>query len=169
MIMRWLAGRPRENAQRELANAGFRYALALTHDRTRAEDLVQQAWLRLLEAYGQVNDRPRLFLTIKNLVRDDHRRDRLHAEAAIELADPVPTEITTAGEPPVGDDLDRLLARLTPREREVLYLNAVEGYTAAEIAAHMGAARGSVLSLAARAKAKLRRHVGEEACDARPE
>jgi len=159
--MRWISAGRDQRRRRALAQAGFSYALALTHERERAEDSLQRAWLKLMEAYGEVADRPILFRTIKNLVRDDARGHRSQ-DQAVEDTDTVPTALTMAGEEPVGGDLDRLLARLGSTEREVLYLNAVEGYTADEIATMMDRPRGSVLSIAARAKAKLRRQVADE-------
>ena len=54
------------------------------------------------------------------------------------------------------DEMDAALERLRPEEREALYLAAVEGYTASEIAKLTDRPRGSVLSLLHRAKARLR-------------
>ena len=35
--------------ERDLLDAGFRYALSLVHSEADAEDLVQEAWLRLYQ------------------------------------------------------------------------------------------------------------------------
>jgi DNA-directed RNA polymerase specialized sigma24 family protein len=52
--------------------------------------------------------------------------------------------------------LERALGRLRLEERETLFLHAVVGHTAAELAALTGRPRGSVLSSLHRAKRKLR-------------
>ena len=54
------------------------------------------------------------------------------------------------------EEMDAALGRLRIEEREALYLAAVEGYTASEIAELTDRPRGSVLSLLHRAKARLR-------------
>lgn len=38
----------------DLVQRGFRFALSLTHDRTRADDLLREAWLAVLRAGGYV-------------------------------------------------------------------------------------------------------------------
>ena len=55
-------------------------------------------------------------------------------------------------------DLETILRRLSPHERELLYLNCVEDFTAAEIGSLTGQPRGTVLSQLARAKQKLTRN-----------
>jgi len=53
-------------------------------------------------------------------------------------------------------DMGVVLAHLRPEEREALYLNTVEGYTAVEIGAMTGEPRGTVLSRLHRARERLR-------------
>lgn len=53
--------------------------------------------------------------------------------------------------------LGGLLSHLRPEDRELLYLSAVEGHTAAELAEATGRPRGTILSQLFRAKKKLRR------------
>ena len=53
-------------------------------------------------------------------------------------------------------ELEGALTRLRAPEREALFLNVVEGYTAREIAALTNQPRGTVLSLIHRAKQQLR-------------
>ena len=52
--------------------------------------------------------------------------------------------------------MDILLAHLRPDEREALYLNIVEGYTAKEIGRMTRESRGTILSRIHRAREKLR-------------
>jgi RNA polymerase sigma-70 factor (ECF subfamily) len=55
--------------------------------------------------------------------------------------------------------LERALSRLRPGDRELLYLNAVEGYSTREIGNLIGKPRGTVLSSLHRAKQKLREQI----------
>lgn len=43
-----------EDQTKEAIQAGYRYALALTHHHFEAEDLVQEAWMRTLSRYGKL-------------------------------------------------------------------------------------------------------------------
>ena len=146
----------REAAQfRELAQSGFRYALSLAHHHHDAEDLVQQAWLKLKRNGSGPIVRGPLFKTIRNLFIDSLRR-----KAIIEF-ETLPEETLLAeepaSEPGVTGDLDYLLGQLKAGDRELLYLHCVEGYTAQEISDLIGRPRGTILSSINRAKAKLRK------------
>lgn len=135
----------------EMVQAGYRYALSLTHHHYDAEDLVQQAWAKCHHRYGKVRNRSMLYTTIRNLFYDHCRRNKIITfEALDDHAEP-------AGESslPVCDDLDILLAGLRAEEREALYLNVVEGYSAREIGEQTDAPRNTILSLIHRAKTKI--------------
>ncbi|MGF1453458.1 MAG: RNA polymerase sigma factor [Opitutales bacterium] len=141
---------------RESLQAGYRYALSLTHHHYEAEDLVQEAWLRVWRKYGERSTRALLLSAVRNRFVDGVRRGRLATFESVEGHD-----ISCGGEPPVpggSADLDVLLAHLRPEEREALYLHLVEGQTAAEIAAFTATTRGTVLSRLQRARERLRRH-----------
>lgn len=147
-----------ENARiRDLARRGYRYALALSHDPTAAEDLLQEGWMRLLRAGSSVEPGP-LFLTIRRIFIDERRRSHvapftLWDEATIErIAGVDPGRETVLA---TSDQVAAALAGLRPDEREAVFLQCVEGYTAAEIAKLTGRARGTVLSIIFRAKHKL--------------
>ena len=140
--------------EHKLVQAGFRYALSLTHQKQDAEDLVQQAWLNLSKRYGKVENQAILYTTIRNQFYDICRRSRIVAfesmEESTEQSEPQKTE-----NPAAKSDLDQLLGTLTSREREAIYLNCVEGYTAREISDQTVEPRGTILSLIARGKKKL--------------
>ncbi|MGJ3243550.1 MAG: RNA polymerase sigma factor [Opitutales bacterium] len=146
---------PAETTQ-ALLQAAYRYALALTHHHYEAEDLVQEAWLRVWRKYGEQCTRPLLLSTVRNRFVDGLRRGRLATFEPVkdhDLSDP--------GDQPVpggSADLDVLLAYLHAEEREALFLHVVEGQTTAEIAVFTGTTRGTVLSRLHRARERLRRH-----------
>lgn len=136
--------------------AGFRYALSLTHNRADAEDLVQTAWVKLTQRYGCVKNRSTLFTTVRNAFYDQQRRAKI---VAFEPLEDAPEPAATASDPAAGlreTEMEVLLETLRPAEREALYLNVVEGYTAKEIGKMTKAPRNTVLSLISRARVKLR-------------
>ena len=167
--MNWFnKSRSQETAQfRELAQSGFRYALSLAHHHHDAEDLAQQAWLKLQRNGSSPIVRGPLFKTIRNLFIDSLRR-----KGIIEF-ESLPEETLLAEEPAsesgVTGDLDYLLGQLKAGDRELLYLHCVEGYTAQEISDLIGRPRGTILSSINRAKAKLRELAAkQESSSSRP-
>lgn len=134
-----------------LLQRAFRYALALAHDRALAEDLVQEACLRVSRRGGPWRI-GYLMSVMRNHLIDLHRRDGTVAFEEF-------TDDQVAGKSGPSDsalDLESALGHVDPANREVLYLAAVEGYTAAEIAAVTERPRGTVLSMLHRSKKKLR-------------
>lgn len=142
------------NDDRAIIRAGFRYALSLTHDRHDAEDLVQQACLKTFRSRGKLISKRYLFVAIRNLFVDRCRKKQLHRADldTVDLADPKPSQSERLEH---RDDIQTMLSLLSYEQREVLFLNCVEGYTAAEIAEITGQPRGTILSQLARAKKKL--------------
>jgi len=140
-----------------LLDAGYRYALALSHDPAAAADLVQDAWVAVLRAGRPAPGRGYLLRAIRSRFVDDlRRRPRLLPTRRLDpdgLAGP-------ADEPPAIDPgdgaLDAALAGLRHEEREALELMLVEGFSATAAGRVLGKPRGTVLSLVHRAKAKLR-------------
>jgi RNA polymerase sigma-70 factor (ECF subfamily) len=138
-----------------LLQSGFRYALSLAHHQHDAEDLTQEAWMKLCQRYGAATSRAALFTTIRNLFIDRCRRAQVIAFDSLDTAPPtlVHPESIGAGTQP---DLDYLLGTLRPGEREAIYLHFVEGHTAEEVGTLTRQPRGTVLSLLHRALQKLR-------------
>lgn len=140
---------------------GYRYALSLAHNGHDAEDLVQQAFFRLYRKYGRVATKAVLITTIRNLFFDSCRRPKL----VIYLDGPEDIENAPAEETSglsAACDLNVLLSHLRPEEREALYLNAVGGYSASEIAELTEQPRNTVLGLMHRAKKKLKAEMERE-------
>lgn len=156
---------------RDLLQAGFRYALSLRAGYQDAEDLVQEAWYRLHRHDGRVGSKSLLFTTIRNIHIDRYRRGRLVVFEPIdetgEVVDDGPNVLDARL---AARDLEAPLAALRPEEREALFLMVVEGHTAQQVADFCGRSRGTVLSLIHRAKRKLRRALtadqGEDAAAA---
>ena len=66
-----------------------------------------------------------------------------------------PLPAPTSSEIGTNLDLETSLSRLSAEEREVVYLNCVEGYSAAELATMLEKPRSTVLNMLSRAKARL--------------
>lgn len=139
-----------------LLNQGYRYALALTHDRTNAEDLLQDAWLSVIKA-GGVQEKAYLFSAIRSRYINQGKRNKLVTFISIEDLHEIPDSAANgaAESELMLEELESNLQQLRPVEREALFLYAAEGYTAQEIADHTGNSRGTVLSLIHRARKKL--------------
>lgn len=145
----------------------WRLALGLTADAAEAEDLAQDAMLQLLDTLDRWDPRRpwaawRNTLVL-NLFRDRLRRHgtRAHHEAAARDAGaldpaplPCPEEAAAAAE--VRAALLAALRHLPAREREAFVLVDLSGRPAAEAAATMDIAEGSVRSLLTLARRRLR-------------
>ena len=147
--------------------SGYGYAFSLTHDASRAEDLVQEACIKLLDRQLPWH-KGYFFATIRNRFIEIYRRKMkfpteslsdlgYQATAAIQVETGDPEKIVADKE-----SLDRALAMLKPEEREVLYLSVVEGYSAKELADLTGRPRNTILSLIHRIKNKLRTLLADE-------
>jgi RNA polymerase sigma-70 factor (ECF subfamily) len=145
----------------DLLQAGFRYAFALTHNHHDAEDLVQEAWVKLCASRGGVQSKSLLFVTLHNLFIDQYRRKKLVViESWGERRDPphngalLETLIELR-------DVDAALSELRDQEREAVFLHLVEGYSAQEIAKITDRSRNTVLSLLHRGKQKILRYFNQ--------
>jgi RNA polymerase sigma factor (sigma-70 family) len=136
-----------------LLQRGYRYALALTHDRAQAEDLLHDAWLGV-HAHDPVDAAPYLLRAIRNRWIDQVRRRAVVPMVPLEVE---PAEARSGADAAlaVDDEVGRALASLGSDEREALYLHAVEGWTAAEIATLTERPRNTILTVLARARRRL--------------
>jgi RNA polymerase sigma factor (sigma-70 family) len=135
-----------------------RYARALTGDRSRADDLVQdtleRAWAKL-HLYRRGTDlRAWLFTVMHNVyvnrVRATRTTDPLDEEMP-ELA-----QRASQGDALVVRDLDRALARLPEEQRAVVLLVALEDMSYEQVARALDIPIGTVMSRLSRAREKLR-------------
>ena len=139
-------------------NALYRAALAILGDAQEAQDAVQDAFLRYLEkapdfASPEHEKAWLLRVTVngcKSRLRSPWRRRRSPLLEGFPAA--------TAEE---GGVLGAVQA-LPAKDPAAIHLFYYEGYQAAEIAAMTGEAEGTVRSRLSRARAKLRRLLGED-------
>lgn len=138
-----------------------RLAFRLTHDVHRADDITQEAFLRLYRFASRY--RPTAALTtwlhrvVVNLCLDEAKRRKPHA-----IADVDPPEPSThdAAEPAERRErreaVTTALMALPERQRAVLVLHRFEGLSHDEIQAVTGFSRGAIESLLVRAYGTLR-------------
>ena len=148
-----------DNNLEALLQSGFRYACSLTHQHAEAEDLVQEAWLKLTRSKRSEWGKSLFFVTLRNLYIDRYRRNRLVVLEPLDEQSIDPGRCDAPGnEQEIAMDiqwLERSLCILRVEEREALYLHLVEGYTAAEVAELTERSRNTVLSLIQRGRKKL--------------
>lgn len=137
----------------EHAAALWRYALRLTGDPSRAEDVVQETLLRAWRHPEVTEDAERsarawLFTVARNLIIDERRSARFRKESGTadvaEVAD-------RAGPDEVDNALDKLLlgtalAQLSEDHRAVILRAYYQGWSVAQTAADLRIAEGTVKS-----------------------
>jgi len=138
----------------------LRVAYLLCGDSGRAEDLVQDALLKLLRRWrtGAAADHPRAYAR-KAIVNEYLGWRRRRASSEVLLVDEPEREQPDAAQRVADRDLAwRLISGLPTRSRAVLVLRYYEQLPDREIAACLDCAEATVRSIAARALATLRAH-----------
>jgi len=133
-----------------------RYGFMLTGDRAAGEDLVQEALLRCLPAWGRLDPHGVEAYVRKVMARLawKARRHPLRMSSSSGQAEPTTADIAdTSSE---QSDLRRALKALPARQRVVLVLRYWQDLSEAEIAELLGCRQGTVKSRASRAYAQLR-------------
>jgi RNA polymerase sigma-70 factor (ECF subfamily) len=143
------------------------YLARITGDRSLADDLLQETYYRFLRAErdfaSESHRRNYLFRIATNLAHDRHRRGRGITNV------PVPDENAPgaladgrdlAAETEQRADLARAMARLKPREREMLWLAYAQGSSHEEIAESLGLRKSSIKILLFRARRRLAAALG---------
>jgi len=140
-----------------------RLAYLLTGDRAIAEDLAQEAFIRVMGRLSSLRSadalRPYLRRTVVNLVRSDHRsntRERARLERVARL-DTHPTEL-------IGDEGGAwdLVQALPARQRAALVLRYWLDLSEAETASLLRCRPGTVKSLVSRGLTDLRTRVADD-------
>ena len=147
---------------RQRGEALVRYAGMFTGDVAAAQDLVQEALIRVFAKMrtGRELEAPEAYArrAIVNLYVDGYRRGRRYREVQHLIG-------TDHVLPPGADvaevlDLHAALETLSRQERAAVMLRYFEDLTVREVAARMGVAEGSVKRYLSNAIAKLERRIG---------
>lgn len=132
------------------------YLARITGDRQAADDLLQEAYYRLLRAQVAHEDeshrRHYLFRIATNLARDGYRRRSTSPDL---VQGDVEASAGGAANHEVRMDLNRALGRLKRRERELLWLAYAQGSSHQEIGETLGLKTGSIKPLLFRARRRL--------------
>ena len=138
------------------------YLSRATGDNRLADDLLQETYYRFLRAGGtfesEAHRRHYLFRIAINLTRDHYRRPRLDPlPAAGERHHPQSPSASEAADRAADRiDVGRAMARLTRRERDLLWLAYAQGSSHEEIAASLGLKAASIKALLFRARQRLK-------------
>ncbi len=128
-------------------------------DRVEAEDVVQQAWLRLHRTDAEIESLPAWLTTVTTRLCLDRLRARIPipaamAEIAVTDSAPDPADDIALAES-VGVALQVVLDRLTPSERVAFVLHDSFGFEFSTIAAVLDTTPVAARKLASRARAKV--------------
>jgi RNA polymerase sigma-70 factor, ECF subfamily len=137
------------------------YLSRITGDSQAADDLLQETYYRFLRAEraysSEAHRKNYLFRIATNLVHDTRRRR--HVELVPVPAEDEPGALQASGDAAEQSarrtDLDRAMARLKPRERDLLWLAYAQGSTHQEIAESLGLKTASIKLLLFRARRHL--------------
>jgi RNA polymerase sigma-70 factor, ECF subfamily len=151
-------------------DALYGFAMTLTRDRTEAEDLVQETYLRAARAFGQLlpdsNLKGWMFAIMRNAWLNQMRHTRngprfveMDADQADRRADFGPP----ANDPHIvylrkleHEEVRAAIDQLPDLYREIVVLRDIEGFSYQQIAGILGCPAGTVMSRLGRAREKLR-------------
>jgi RNA polymerase sigma-70 factor (ECF subfamily) len=150
-----------EALYREHHRRVYAIALRFARDADRAEEIVQEAFVRVWRSLPSFNGNSRLSTWVHSVAVNaalDAVRARSRQEARIERGvdpDRYAAEVRRAM-PEADLDLERAIASLPDGAREIVILHYIEGYRCAEIAERLGIVEGTVKSQLHRARTILK-------------
>jgi RNA polymerase sigma-70 factor, ECF subfamily len=139
----------------------YAHLCLITGNRAEAEELAQDAFLRLWERWDRVADMEEpvgyLYRTAMNLFRKRYRRVgvALRKMVSVELRD----EFATAEDRSV---VAGALLELAPRQRAALVLTELIGFSSEEAGRMLGIRPGTVRVLASQGRAAMKQHLEAE-------
>lgn len=143
----------------------MRFAFVLTNDLPMAEDLVQEAFVKVFSRFGERRE-PLSFgaylrRTILNLARSQARRRRLEI-GYIESTGAQDAVEDASQKDNISDTLWIALQQLPIRQRTVIFFRYHLGMKEDEVADAMGCSLGAVKSMTLRARRTLKAAIEEE-------
>ena len=136
------------------------YLSRMTGDARLADDLLQEAYYRFLRArvHHESDDHRKnyLYRIATNLAHDVRRRAHADSVRMDDVSEPADPRAVDPSERAAGRvDLSRAMSRLTPRERDLLWLAYAQGSMHHEIAEMLGLRTGSIKPMLFRARRRL--------------
>ena len=142
-----------------------RYARALTHDSSRADDLIQDTLVRALAKQHLYQDgtnlRAWLFTLMHNQYVNNARRN-IREDNSLDV-DTVAAHLVAVTDPTASRqlrELDEAIGKLAIEQRQVILLIGLEGMSYEETAAILNVPIGTVRSRLSRGREALRRLMG---------
>jgi RNA polymerase sigma-70 factor (ECF subfamily) len=130
--------------------------------RGEVEDVLQDAWLAAARALPSFRGEAK-FSTWLTTIGIRTARARMFAFEPGDEAEEEPDVAATAPASGIAIDLDRAIGRLPHRQRTILVLHDVEGFTHAEIARALDVPVGTSKATLSRARSILRTQLEEDA------
>ncbi len=144
----------------------YRFAFWLARDRSVADDVVQETLLRAWRSLDRLSDDAAARPWLLTIARREHAR--LHERRRLETVDV--DSLAAIEDPALGRaedenvrELRAALFALPEEYREPLVLQVLMGYSAEEIATHLGTTPGAVHTRLCRARQRLRSDVLDRA------
>jgi RNA polymerase sigma-70 factor, ECF subfamily len=139
----------------------YRFAYWLCRERHTAEDAVQEACLRAWRSWGDLREPAQAKAWLMTIVRNECARGfaRNRNEARLDELDEAALPAVPSFEADV--ELAQILAALPETYREPLLLQALGGFSCAEIAGILGTSAGAVMTRLTRARQALRRQAAD--------
>ena len=135
------------------------FAISLTNDYTRADDLVQEtlmrAWTHIDSFQRGTNLNAWLFTILRNLFHSEYRKRRREVEDVDGTYSGRLTVLPEQGSRLDFEDFRTALAKLPPDQREALLLVGAQGFSYEEAANICGCAIGTIKSRVNRARSRL--------------
>lgn len=141
-------------------NMLFRYAIALANDEARAYDLVHSS---LEKVWKKRTNAPNSYYraAIRNMFLDEQKRENRFYHEKLDENLEHPVLISERGLEDIyieKESAHEILSQLSPFDREILYLFAVEGMTFDEISKETGKKKGTLLSRIHRIREKFKNY-----------
>jgi RNA polymerase sigma factor (sigma-70 family) len=129
----------------------------VTGDRYEAEEIAQDAFLRVLERWDRVgrleNPESYVFRTAMNVFRNRYRRAALAVRRSISLAPQASDELAAVED---RDEVIRLLRPLPPRQRAAVVATSILDLSAEEAGRVLGMRSATVRALTSRARTRMK-------------
>ena len=158
------ASRAFDDFFRSTHRRAFTAMCLVTGDRHEAEEIVQDAYLRLFERWDRVAEMEDpegyLFRTTMNVFRNRYRRATRVVRRAVALESAHRDDLATVE---ARDQVVRLLQPLAPRQRAAVLATAILDLSADEAGRLLGMKAATVRALSARARQQIRERIQEDA------
>lgn len=156
-----------EQVVRAFSGELYRFAYWMSRDRFVAEELVQETFTRAWNAWDNLRDPENPKPWLLTIMRNEHAR--MYERKQFDYVDEQPEELEIAAESSQIEiyDLENLIGSLPLPLREPFLLQALGGFSCAEIAEQMGTTEGAIMVRLTRARKALQEALGSSSAHTR--